>query len=141
MAYSGKNLKKNFSQIFKKSCTKPNFDMENSKIKLIFPIFFIFIFIFATITQECLKKIGQKIKMSYKMGQILFSQIFMKISLQPNFDVENSNIKLIFAIFFIPSLFLPRKFLIRKFAYTLTILWRVFIHISRKRYLFWNVLQ
>ena len=45
--------------------------MENSKIKLIFPNFFIFIFIFTLITQ----------KKAYKMGQKFFSQIFMKISI------------------------------------------------------------
>ena len=34
----------------------PNFDMENSKIKIIFPNFFIFTFIFVSISQKCLKK-------------------------------------------------------------------------------------
>ena len=33
-----------------KSATQPNFDMENSKIELIFPNFSIFIFIFASIS-------------------------------------------------------------------------------------------
>ena len=48
--------------------------------------------------------------------------------------------------FFISSSFLPRKVLICKFAFTLVIficwlLWHVFIHFSRKRCIFWNVLQ
>ena len=35
-----------------KISVQPNFDMENSKIKLIFSIFFIFILIFALISQK-----------------------------------------------------------------------------------------
>ena len=45
--------------------------MENSKIRLISPSFFIFVFKFALISQ----------KMAYKMSQKIFSQIFMKISI------------------------------------------------------------
>ena len=45
--------------------------MENSKIELIFPNIFIFIFIFAWISQ----------KMTYRMSQKLFSQIFMKFQI------------------------------------------------------------
>ena len=48
----GKNL---FQQIFMKTTIQPNFNMDNSKIKLIFPNFFIFIFIFASISQKWLK--------------------------------------------------------------------------------------
>ena len=44
-----------FSHIFMKIATQPNFDMENSKIGLIFPYFFTFIFIFASISQKCPK--------------------------------------------------------------------------------------
>ena len=89
--------------------------MQNSKTELIFPYFFIFIFIFALISQRCLKK---------------WVNFFFRFSWK----------------FFISSSFLPRKFLICKFAFTLVVficwlLWHVFIHFSRKRCVFWNVLQ
>ena len=48
--------KKKFSQIFMNSFMQPNFNMENSKIEFIFPNFFIFIFIFASISKKCHKK-------------------------------------------------------------------------------------
>ena len=48
--------KNSFPQIFMKSFMQPKFNMENSKIELIFSNFFIFIFIFASISQECHKK-------------------------------------------------------------------------------------
>ena len=46
-----------FQQIFMKSAIEPNFDMDNSKVKPIFPNFFIFIFTFASISQKWLKKL------------------------------------------------------------------------------------
>ena len=39
-----------------KSFTQRNFDMDNSKIELVFPNFFIFILIFASISKKGLKK-------------------------------------------------------------------------------------
>ena len=51
-----KNESKLFSHIFMKISVQSNIDMENSKIKLIFPNFFIYIFIFALISQNCHKK-------------------------------------------------------------------------------------
>ena len=45
--------------------------MENSRIELIFPIFLVFLFIFASISQ----------KIAYKMGPKFFSQIFIKSQL------------------------------------------------------------
>ena len=59
-----------FPQIFMKIAIEPNSDVENSKIKLIFPIFFIYTFIFALISQKYLKKWVN-----------FFSQIFMKIAI------------------------------------------------------------
>ena len=53
--------------------------MENSKIKLIFQNFFIFIFIFASISQI----------MTFKISQNFFL-IFMKISIDPNFSNKNN---------------------------------------------------
>ena len=43
-----------------------------------------------------------------KISKKTFSQIFMKSSTQPNFDMENSKIELIFPNFSFSSLFLPR---------------------------------
>ena len=45
-----------FSQISMKIATKPKFDMEKSKIGLIFPYFFIFIFSLASSSEKSLKK-------------------------------------------------------------------------------------
>ena len=57
LSFSGKNFKKTlFPQIFMNRSIQPNFDMGNSKIKLIFSNFLIFIFIFPSISQKCLKK-------------------------------------------------------------------------------------
>ena len=57
MFFSDNNFeKKLFSQIFMKSSSEPNFDMENSRINLIFQYFFVSIFIFTLISQKCLKK-------------------------------------------------------------------------------------
>ena len=87
-----------FSPIFMKITTYPNFDIENSKIKNIFPCFFIFIFIFASIGQKCPKKLCQN----------FFSPIFMKITIYPNFNTEYSKIKPIFANFFNFTSIMPR---------------------------------
>ena len=72
------------------------------------------------------------------MGQTFFPQIFMKVAIEPNFDTENSKIKLIFPIFFsfAPS-FLPwlvknvlkngSIFFLRfswKLPYNLILIWR-----------------
>ena len=64
--------------------------MSNSKIELIFPIFFIFIFIFASISQKCLKK---------WVKNFFFN--FHEITTYPNFDTEKSKIENIFPYFFI----------------------------------------
>ena len=44
-----------FSQIFMKTATQPDFDMENSKIEISFSHLFIFIFIFVSICLKCPK--------------------------------------------------------------------------------------
>ena len=53
---SSKNWSNFLSQILMKNARKTNLDMESSKIKLIFPYCSILIFIFALISQKCLKK-------------------------------------------------------------------------------------
>ena len=56
-----------------KSSIYPNIDMKNSKFQLIFPYFFILIFILASISQKCLKKWVKKISLrfSWKLPHIL----------------------------------------------------------------------
>ena len=70
--------------------------MENSKIDFIFPNFFIFIFILASISQKCLKK--------------WVKHFFLRFSFvtYPNFDMENSKIELNFPYFIIVISFLSR---------------------------------
>ena len=129
MSLPGKNLEKGIlSQTFMKSSLKPNFDMENSKIRLIIPIFFIFILIFVSINQKCLK-----------LSQKKFSPIFMKITTYPNFDMENSKTENILPYFFFTiSIFssISKKCLIkwvkncflrfsRKLPHNLIFMWRI----------------
>ena len=60
-----------------KSATQPNFDMENSKIELIFPIFSSSSLFLPRLVKNVFKR-GQKCLK--KMGQIFFPSIFIKIA-------------------------------------------------------------
>ena len=74
-----KNVLKNESiflpQIFMKIAIRPNFDMENSKIKLIFQNLFIYIFIFASFSQRMAYKMSQKIFMKSQISRGAFNQV------------------------------------------------------------------
>ena len=66
-----KNGSKHFFSDFHENCNITFFDMENSKTELIFPYFFIFISIFASISQKC----------STKWFNIFFTKSFVKITI------------------------------------------------------------
>ena len=104
----------NCGTIYIKIAIKPNFDMDNSKIELIFPYFFIFIFIFGLISQKWLKKSFKNVllrfwwKLPYKLilirkihGSNSFSQIFsFRFSFLPRLvkNVLSCNLILIWRI-------------------------------------------
>ena len=66
--------------------------MENLKVGLTFPCF-------SSASSFLLPLVKNGLKKESK----IFSQIFMKVSIEPNFDMENSKIKLTLVKFFIPD--------------------------------------
>ena len=119
-----------FSQIFMKITTYPNFNVENLKTENIFPYFFLFIFIFASISQKYPKKWVKTFsnRFSWKLPHDLiliwiiqksnsFSQIFSSSSSFLPWLVKNGLKKK-----WVKNFFLRFSW---KFLYNLISIWRI----------------
>ena len=81
-----------------KNSIKPNFDMGNSKLELIFSYFFIFIFMFASIYQDYPKK----------WVEFFYHRFSWKVPYNPSLIWRIQKLNSFLQIFFFSFFFLPR---------------------------------